>query len=226
MKRYYTYLHCKPDGVPFYVGKGHGKRCRYFGTGRNLHHRRIIAKYGKENIGVFVFSCESEQHAHADEIQQIAQLRREGFALVNQTDGGEGVSGLKHSPSTLAKMSQSKIGRKLSPEHVKKIADANRGKQTGLGRKHSVETRAKMSTTRKMIPGKIPSEETRAKLSASHLGQPAWNKGKASPFRGVPRSPETKAKISAAQTGKVLSEEHKKKLSIAHLGKIPWNKRQ
>ena len=25
-KQFYTYLHCKPDGTPFYVGKGHDAR--------------------------------------------------------------------------------------------------------------------------------------------------------------------------------------------------------
>jgi glutathione peroxidase-family protein len=35
----------------------------------------VVNKYGKEDIQVFLFPCESEEQAFADEIQQIAQLR-------------------------------------------------------------------------------------------------------------------------------------------------------
>lgn len=41
---------------------------------------------------------------------------------------------------------------------------------------------------------------------------------------GVPRSKETRDKISKAHLGKHLTKEHKLKLSIAHKGKTPWNK--
>ena len=77
--KYYTYLHCKPTGEPFYVGKGcnvGGRRSHNFSQ-RSQHHKNIVAKYGKANIGIFVFNCDSEAQAFADEIQQIAQLRRD-----------------------------------------------------------------------------------------------------------------------------------------------------
>lgn len=46
--------------------------------------------------------------------------------------------------------------------------------------------------------GKIPSAETRAKISASNMGKPhPWAKG----FRNVMHRPEAKAKISAATGG-------------------------
>ncbi len=224
MKQFYTYLHCKPDGTPFYVGKGCGKRSHDFSHGRNQHHRRVVAKYGRKSIGVFIFLCDSEQQAITDEIIQIAQLRKEGYELVNYTHGGEGVSGLRHSPDSIAKMAAAKRGKTASLETRNKMAEAHRGNTYCMGTKQSAETRAKRSAKMKDRPRGKPTIETLAKLSASHVGQPAWNKGKPSPFRGVPRSPETKAKISAAQIGKVLSEEHKKKLSIARKGKAPWNK--
>ena len=52
--------------------------------------------------------------------------------------------------------------------------------------------------------GKPKSDETRAKLSASLKGKPAWNKGK-------PRSEETRAKISASMKGKPAWNKGKKK---------------
>lgn len=92
MTQFYVYLHCKPCGTPFYVGKGDRKRSRQF-TKRNFMHCNITAKYGRENISVFAFPCESEAIALSDEILTIAQLRAEGFVLANFTNGGEGTTG-------------------------------------------------------------------------------------------------------------------------------------
>lgn len=68
------------------------------------------------------------------------------------------------------------------------------------------------------------SEELKKKLSDSHLGQTAWNKGKTGIY-----SEETKYKMGAGHrgkpsacgmSGKTHSDETRKKMS----GKIPWNK--
>ena len=225
MDQFYTYLHCRPNGDPFYVGKGRGKRSRSLKCGRNSHHIKVVAKYGSNNIGIYLFPCESEAQAIRDEIQQIAQLRRDGYVLANATNGGEGVSGLRHSPQSRAKMAAAKNGRKLSEETRQRMSAAHCGRQYTLGKTHSAETRQRMSETRRGRPGQSASLEARANMSAAHVGQTPWNKGKPSPFRGIPRSAETRAKISAAQIGKVLSEEHRKKLSIARIGKTPWNKK-
>lgn len=60
--------------------------------------------------------------------------------------------------------------------------------------------------------GRVPSHETRAKISAA-------NKGRASKYRGIPLSDETKRKLSQARTGSKLSDEHREKLSAAGKGK-------
>lgn len=121
--QFYTYLHCKPDGEPFYVGKGirstckdnYTKRSHNF-TKRNAYHKNIVAKYGKENIGVFVFPCESEEQAFLNEIQQIAQLRRDGYELCNLTDGGEGSSGRKGSEKQKEAVRKIMLERVFTPE--------------------------------------------------------------------------------------------------------------
>lgn len=71
------------------------------------------------------------------------------------------------------------------------------------GRIHSPETRLKMSNSAKgkqNCLGRKASNESKLKMSKSHLGQISWNKGLK------------------------MSEESKLKMSKAKLGKSPWNK--
>lgn len=117
MTAFYTYLHCKPDGTIFYVGKGCRRRSHELNRYRSKYHMRIVAKYG---IRIFVFPCDSEAQAFADEVQQIRQLRQEGYALANHTDGGQGLSGRKHSLKSRAKIAASMRGKIPSPETVAK----------------------------------------------------------------------------------------------------------
>jgi hypothetical protein len=126
MPTFYTYLHCKPDGIPFYVGKGTGIRGYQFHRSRNVHYKNIVAKYGSKNIKVFIFDCDSEAQALSDEIQQIAQLRNEGYKLCNLTNGGDGASGYRFTAEQRAALSRRQMGRKPSQETLDKIAEINR----------------------------------------------------------------------------------------------------
>jgi len=92
------------------------------------------------------------------EIEWIARLRALGVRLTNIVDGGEGFRG-NHSLESRAKMSMSHRGRKHSggavpsdhnamkrPEVRAKISAARKGHGNPMyGRKHSIETRIKMS---------------------------------------------------------------------------------
>jgi len=74
--------------------------------------------------------------------------------------------------------------------------------------------------------GKKLSKEHRKKLSDSHIGQTAWNKGvkgEDNPLYGIPRSEEVKKKISLKNKGRKFTEEHKQKLREAKLGKRNYN---
>lgn len=76
------------------------------------------------------------------------------------------------------------------------------------GKKHSAETRIKMSDSHK---GKVISKETCKNMSKSHKGKPSNHKGK-------PVSVESRRKISESLKGKKkkpFSEEHRKKISEA-----------
>lgn len=221
---FYVYLHCKPDGTPFYVGKGHGKRARKFSSGRNRHHKSVVQKYGADQIGVFIFPCESEEEALQDERRHIADLRAAGYVLANVTDGGDGVSGLRHTTTSKEKMAIAKLGKPLSEAHRLALKEASRTMSHSykVGRRASDETRARMSKAQAGRKKPPITQSHRDSLSRAHLGQVAWNKGLPSPNRGIPRPPEVRAKIAAAnaaRAGRSLSAEHKQKLAAARTGK-------
>lgn len=165
MRQFYTYLHCKPDGTPFYVGKGTAGRAWSF-CRRNRQHVSTVAKYGRANIRVYVFHCDSEAQAFADEVQQIAQLRAEGCELANRTDGGEGTTGHKPSAETLAKRVAALKGKTRTPEQRKLLSELAKGRII------TAEQRAKISAAKKGKSMPPRSDEYRAKITARQLGRP------------------------------------------------------
>lgn len=195
---FYVYLHCKPDGTPFYVGKGCRKRAREFTISRTTHHKNTIAKYGRENVGVYVFPCESEREALDNEARWILQLREDGCALVNITSGGIEQRGYKHTDEARAKMSKKLIGnqrwkgRQFSAEALEKLAAASRGK------KQSAETIARRIA--KTI-GRHRSPETRAMMAERALGRK--------------HSPETKARLSEIAKRRTYSAETRERMSAS-----------
>jgi len=166
---YYTYAYLREDRTPYYIGKGKGSRI-YRKT------RRIKPPKDKSRI-IFLKQNLTEEEAFKHEIYMIAVFGRINLGtgiLHNMTNGGEGGS-----------------GRVLSEETRRKLSDANRRKNhPNYGKTTSLETKAKMSASKKNM-----SDETRAKYSAA-------NTGENHPFYGKTHSPETRAKYSAARKGR------------------------
>lgn len=155
-----AYLHCKPDGTPFYVGKGTVKRSRDLYTSRSEWHKRIINKYGRENIRIQFMECSTEDFAFQLEIGLIKTLRRNGFELCNIASGGIGSS-----------------GRKVRRDIVERIAQKNRG------RVQSAEERAMRSSRLKGIKKSVPmSDEHKRKLGLNSKGKKWFNNGVESVF--------------------------------------------
>lgn len=228
-KQFYIYLHCKPDGTPFYVGKGHGRRCMEF-TGRNNHHKNIIEKYGKEKIIIIKINKDSEESALRSEIRMIKILRNAGFELANKSSGGESPnSGGKHTEEFKQKMSLRNLGRKHSKETCEKISQRLRGKKKTVAHRaklsiiasnRSQETRAKISKANK---GRAISEEWRLNLSKARKGKKFTDEHCANlsaslkgikNFLGKKHTVETRAKMSAARK---LFNERKKDLSLLNV---------
>lgn len=128
-----VYLHSRPDGSVFYVGKGLRRRAFDFAPSRRtLHHKNIVQKHGRVNIGVKVIPCASEQEAFWLERAHIKMRKSQGTALVNLTDGGEGASGR---PVTAKQIENLKLGRgKLAYARLSESAKASIAEGSARGR--------------------------------------------------------------------------------------------
>jgi len=161
---FYIYQHRKADtNEIFYVGKGKGTRLNQ-SKGRNQYWHRVVAKHGF--IAEYIAQNLDEELAFLAEMEAIDVYRRRGIQLVNHTDGGEGVSGYKH-----------------TEEHKSKLKGNNRGSLTwGMtfkGKKHTEESRQKMSHSQvgnKNKLGKKVSEESKQKMSQAKSGKPVFAK--------------------------------------------------
>lgn len=117
---FYTYGHVRPDtGVIFYVGKGKKKRA-WSCDHRNEHWHRIVKKNNLK-FEVIIFNWfNDEKTAFDSEIWQIAELKPLGN-LSNETDGGEGFCGGRHTEETKKKTSARFKGKALSEDHCAKL---------------------------------------------------------------------------------------------------------
>lgn len=205
-KQFYVYLHCVPNGDPFYVGKGQGKRSHNL-THRSAYHKSVSAKYGVE---ILVFPRSTEKEAIADEIRWIKTLREAGMRLVNLTDGGDGTSGWIPSQETREKLSAANKGRVITPEWREKMSKAHKE------RPHSEQHRANLAAAnarpevrekRSIIStGRTPSAETRMKLSAK--------------LKGRVFTDETRAKMAASAKVKTFTVEHRMHISESCKGRV------
>lgn len=146
---YYTYAYLREDGTPYYVGKGKGRRV--------FDKRHKIKVPPKERILLLKQNL-TEEDAIKHEIYMIFVFGRKDLGtgiLRNLTNGGEGMSGYKHSeefiermkinnPSKdprVSKIKSKKLSGKNNPMFGKRGKDSpNYGKQRT---KESIEKRTK-----------------------------------------------------------------------------------
>lgn len=146
---FYTYAHYKPEGGLFYIGKGAGNRA-YDMKMRNKYWHNVVAKYGNPHVEILA-NWDLEEEALDHEKLLISCFKDMGYKLANLTDGGEGISGYKHTNEAKQKMrgrtgekhpmfgkpksievklkiSQAKIGKKQTEEFKKKISEKFKGR--------------------------------------------------------------------------------------------------
>lgn len=196
---FYVYEHWRPDtGECFYVGLAAYKRRVTELKHRNQHYRAIRAKL--EAIGLevdvrIIAEGLSRIGAASLEIDRIAYWRNCGNKLANISAGGENTT----------------FGVKRSDEHRRKIGESKRGNTYRLGAKLTDETKAKISAAHR---GR--------KLSPKHLAaMSAAVSGEKNPFFGKKHTPETGAKVAAANKLRVWTEDSKAKLVASLKARAP-----
>lgn len=211
--KFYVYEHWRPDtDLPFYVGKGSGQRAwRFDKHSYNRHYTNIVRKLAR--LGMcpevrMVAQALDEAGALALEVERIAHWRAVGVKLTNLTDGGDGASGYQMTaeqkerhreglkrrvmtPEWRANISAALKGKSKTPEHIKAVADSQRGKKRATGWWSTEDGRAKQLANNPGHSGKFHSDETKEKLRAARAKQPKhlssetefkqgsipWNKG-------------------------------------------------
>lgn len=181
---FYTYLWLREDGTPYYVGKGQTDRA--YRKGSPSPDRIIVQDWPSETDALegekFLIAC----YGRKDNGTGI---------LRNRTDGGEGISGHIYSAEALLRMSERMRGNKIH-----------------LGYHNSLETRQRMSASRrgkkrKPFPREVIqriADSNRGKRKGTHLS-PVWRKAISESLMG-PKHPAF---------GKGFSENHLKNLSTA-----------
>ena len=101
--QHYTYSHNKPDGTPFYIGKGVGKRA--YSKRRNVYWKRVAEKYGYEVQILAYWKTNKEALDH--EMLLISCFKDMGIELTNMTNGG-----LDYQVAILALENYNQIGLK------------------------------------------------------------------------------------------------------------------
>ncbi len=214
--KWYVYIKRKPNGQPFYIGKGRNKRVLKI-NGRNDHFMNIIKKYGIDNIKTDIIYVDSEPKAFILEELLIKFFKESGHILANKTSGGEGPS---LSDEVIEKHRARMLGSHPSEETKRKISATLTGRKLGP---RSLEIREKISKAhvgrkKKGAPwnkGKVYTKEETIKYFSDRIGKPrslATRLKIADKLKGRTASEETRAKMSVSQTGKHLSEQHKLKI--------------
>ena len=131
---FYVYVYLNLS-VPFYVGKGRGKRSHkhLYGHSSNVYvHNKIknILKSGYKPI-IQIINVRNETEAFELEKFLISEIGRIDLglgSLCNHTDGGEGKIGFKVKESTKLKISKANTGKKRTKEQCKLMSDLKKGK--------------------------------------------------------------------------------------------------
>lgn len=181
---YYVYVLSRPNGTPFYVGKGVRARIDFHewsaSRGERTHKANLIRKIwacgeivAKTKVAVGL-SHEQATQLERDLIVGYGRTSN-GGVLVNLTDGGDGAPSFKHTPVSLMKMRAAwKSRAPTSDETRKKMSTAS------TGRKLSDSAKAKLAAIcgqRHWNYGRTLSESHKQKLNAVRFSRPVTVNG-------------------------------------------------
>jgi group I intron endonuclease len=202
-------------GLTKNLDRRHKEHLSANGSAPALH--AAIKKYGADKF-IFSHICDAFDFEAACDLERmlIQQHNTKAPYGYNLTDGGEGVVGrpLTDHEKEIRKIASSAYvasltkderaekygtkGKKPNAVTLEKMSVSMRGKN--LGKKPTEEVRAKMSASHKSRTRSPLSEETKEKIRQSLLGRkmPESEKPKHASFLGRKHTEETKAKIRAS----------------------------
>ncbi len=199
MRKFYVYAYYELEqynkgGLPFYMGKGSGRRISYhlrncqnkaLDVYNTLFYRKLrkMRLQGYKPKVVKIIDNLLEKEALALEvifIQLIGRRNLKTGSLCNLTNGGDGVSGHIVSVAVRKRMSDAHKGKILTEEWRRNIGLANKGLHRSektkrligncrRGKHHSEETKRRLSL---YFKGKKHSSETRNRMSKIALRRP------------------------------------------------------
>jgi group I intron endonuclease len=197
------------------VRKGQHLSLLQRGCHYNRHLQRAYNKYGRSS---FVFTilerCDSSKCVEREQwwIDHFQSANDQFGYNLSPTAGN--TLGVIHTAQARSNMSKAHTGIPLSPTHRSSLASAlqssavrSKISNSLKGKKHSAETKLKMSLKRR---GRTLSPEHRAKIGAAHLGKKQSEETRkriSEVQQGRKASLETRIKMSAARKGRKLSEE-------------------
>ena len=159
-------MYMDQENCPFYIGKGYGRRW-YPSMHKSEHTFNKIKSIGVKNVKVhFLHKDISEEEAFSWErywIKYFGRIDNGTGQLTNHTDGGEGISGHKHTEETKRKIGKANkgksmpkgkdspfYGKNLSDGHKRKLSEAKEGQPSPRkGVKLSDAVKQKISDTLK-----------------------------------------------------------------------------
>ena len=209
---YYVYSLSLPDGTPCYIGKGKGSRWKdHWRKTSNSDLSSLLAEHGENIICDRLADGLFEQEALDLERFFIAAVGRKlrGGPLVNRTDGGQGVSGLRHSVETRAKASERMKKHFENPVARRSTSLATRNGMI------SASVKAAISAAQKRRYSDQSERENAALRGRGKKQSEMTIKKKCDAIRGQKRSAESRAKMSAWQIGRKMSVEAREKMSAA-----------
>ena len=179
MENYYLYYHKNPITKElFYIGIGTNIRAWDFISGRNPHYKNYIKKHGEPIVDIIKENLTKEE-ACSLEIKLINEYGRKGIdpkgILLNKSIGGDVIA----------------LGNKFTDEQKQKIVQAK------TGQKYNIPEKRIHGNKGKPKPKGFMNEEMKEKISKGNKGK---KHTKTHSNKGIPRSLETKQKISKANS--------------------------